>query len=285
MPNVVDRATEPNPTWRWRDYARYGRQRTGQLLAAGVAGQIAGIAVVGVAWVLAAAHDHTVTSYVGAAVPQVLVPKVEVGSRVIAQVSPTSVRFVEAPANGGARVVLGTFPRGLGYAHLGAAGAIGHNVLHYLLPWAPLVIIVATLAYMAKTIAHHRLLPSPVAYVTTGRRRTTEQLFTRRGAGPRGLGTRRIDEQDAGRTLAAWARRYGYDHGDGHEEIPELVILNHTRRQPSFGSVIDARTRLRPGWTLIVPTRRHVADGRSLSCTHSLAPSAPGNEVVRPSPE
>jgi len=32
-----------------------------------------------------------------------------------------------------------------------------------------------------------------------------------------------------------------------------LVTLNQTRRQPSFGSVLDANTRLRLGWNLVVP--------------------------------
>jgi len=244
-------STPARTTWTGRDYLGYLVRRTGQVLRAGVWGQMVAIVAVALGWVWAAAHDHTVVSYVGAAVPKVLAPKVSAGAKVVAEVSPSQVRFVETPAHGGPPVVLGAFPRGLGYAHLGTATAIGRNVLHDLLPWVPLVLIAAAVVSMVLTIAHHRLRPSALSYVTDGRRRTAHQLFVRRGRPASSLTTKRVDTDDVGRTLAAWARRYGGNHGA--EAIPELVTLNQTRRQPSFGSVLDANTRLRLGWNLVVP--------------------------------
>ncbi|MDA8358693.1 MAG: hypothetical protein M0Z95_20920 [Actinomycetota bacterium] len=237
--------------WTTRDYLSYTLGRMGEYLRAGVAGQLVGVAAVVVGWVFMASHESTVKHYVGAAVPKLLVPKVRTGAHVTAEVSSNAVRFVETFPGTHAQFVLGTFPRGLGYAHLGTATTIGQSVLHWLVPWLPLALLAWALEAMVHTILSRRLLPSASDYCERGRTRTMGQILVRKADAPRRREVRTVDDTDAGRTLSEWARRYGGNHGQ--ESLAGIVVENRTRRQPSFGAVLDARTRLRAGWELLVP--------------------------------
>lgn len=244
--------------WETTDYLTYGIWRASQYLRSGLAGQLAAGALTLVAWIYMADHKTEVKRYIGAAVPRFLVPKVHAGGHVTAEVSSNAVRFVETTAGTHAEVVLGTFPRGLGYAHLGTATAISQSVLHRIVPWVPLALLAWVLVAMVRTILGRRLLPSASDYVLRGRRRAMGQVFVRRGEPPRLGVVRIVTDDETGSTLADWARHNGGDGVSRHglDNIDRLVADNRTRRQPTFGTVIGAETRLRSGWELFCSPER-----------------------------
>jgi hypothetical protein len=62
---------------------------------------------------------------------------------------------------------------------------------------------------------------------------------------------REVSVEDCGITLLAWATVHGGEQAvDG---LHQILLLNRYRKQPSFGSVATVKTRLRDGWTIIVP--------------------------------
>jgi hypothetical protein len=235
------------------NYLDYGARRTGQYLRSGLAGQLVAGALAIAAWHYMADHETEVKRYAGAAVPKILISKVRTGGRVTAEVSPGAVRFVETPAGAHTHVLLGTFPRGLGFAHLGTATAIGQRLLHWIVPWLPLALLAWVLVAAVRTVLSRRLLPSASEYKMQGRTRAMGQVLVRIIGHPRRVVVWTVDGTDAGRTLAEWARRQGnvVTGTPGVDALDHLLAANRTRSQPTFGSIMDAQTRLRTGWELL----------------------------------
>jgi hypothetical protein len=191
--------------------------------------------------------------------------KVPAGATVISQVTATSVRFIEVPLHG-VSVVLGSFPRGEGLAHLGAAQSVTTTVMKDIYPAAPLVLIAWAVLAITRTCLANRLYPSGVTYIDKQTDRNSKQFFARRLArAPKRFTLARVGSEDAGLTLFDWASLHGGNHGE--EAVPELVALNRYRRQPGFGTVATPATRLKEDWALVVPKtfgaplERTVGDG------------------------
>jgi len=242
---------EQSEAWSKGDTARYVVARVRYFLRVGMLHQgIALAAGVGAIFVLRA-HLSSVRDYLGAAVPRLIANRVPAGSTVIRQVTATSVRFIDMPSTGGS-VVLGVFPRGEGLAHLGEAQSVANTVMRDIYPAAPLCLIAWALLAITRTYLRHRLYPSADEYFRKHVDRTSRQLFAHSiDQVPERFGFAQIAPVDAGLTISEWAFRHGGKAGE--DAVREIVALNRYRRQSGFGSVVTHSTKLKAGWSLVVP--------------------------------
>jgi hypothetical protein len=220
-------------------------------LRAGLFRQAIALAVGIGAWVWIGTHLAATKYYLGAATPKVIIDKVEPGSTVLKKITDTQVVFIDVPLHGASHVI-GTFPRGEGLEHLGAAQSLSDTVLRYIYPWGPVVLVGLAVLAIIRTLVVHRLYPSAATVLVSHRdRKPTQFLVHKLDLWPKDLSMLRVADGDSGNTLLEWATRHG--GGQAVAGIDTLVSLNRYRRQPGIGSVSTASTRLKAGWTIVVP--------------------------------
>ncbi|MHB8290546.1 MAG: hypothetical protein ACYDEY_15200, partial [Acidimicrobiales bacterium] len=208
-------------------------------------------------------------NYLGAAVPKVIADKVPHAATVIRSVTPTAVRFIEVPQHGPS-VLLATFPRGNGMAHLGQAQSITTTLARDIYPWGPLILITWVLAAATRTLVLNRLYPSASAYIMSKRDRSSKQWLSHPLAiAPYRYALAVIAAEDAGMTLLDWVSKHGGNHGEDAGQ--RILALNDLRRQRGIGSITSLSTKLKAHWTILVPKTfgqplsRDLGDGRTIA--------------------
>jgi len=148
--------------------------------------------------------------------------------------------------------VIGTFPRGLGLENLGTAQSVSDTVMRDIYPWLPLALVVLALLAITKTLLIHRLYPTAGTVLVDHKDRKSTQFFTHKlGHPPARLAMREVSKEGSGMTLLSWATVHGGEQAV--DSMHTLLLLNRYRKQPSFGSIATVQTRLKVGWTIVVP--------------------------------
>jgi hypothetical protein len=197
---------------------------------------------------------NRIQTYLTTTAPGVLAGKMPKGAVIKRIVSPRHVTYYVYK---GVKVIFHQqFPRGLGLAHQSIINKAQEEISKIIYPWLVVILGVLVIIAILHEIISHRLLPAPSVYLTGVDRGIYKLHGTKLPTNKQGKTEAenwrifKINKDTAGYTLGqllSCATNYG------PALATNVVYQNRFRKQPSFGSIYDEKTPLRPGWDILLP--------------------------------